>query len=92
MWPFSDEAAVTLKHDEDGGMKEKIPRGLRFVEIVGNCCWQVQSKRLLRKKGLERRYLGTTLDERQDNKFPVLSMKIIDCKKASKYLPEPNQL
>ena len=83
---------MTLRHDEDEGTKEKIPGGLRFVEIVGNCCWQVQSKRLLRKKGLERRYLGTTLDERLDNKFPVLSMKIIDCEKASKYLPEPNQL
>ena len=89
---FSDEAAVTLKHDEDGGMKEKIPGGLRFVGIVGNCCWQVQSKRLLGKKGLERHYLGTTLDERQDNGFAVLSMKIIDCKKASKYLPKQNQL
>ena len=69
---------MTLTHSEK--VKEKISTpDLKFVKVEGTCCWQVRSRRrLLVSGGNERKYYGQS-GGRQDNRFAVKSLKIIDC-------------
>ena len=67
---------MTLRHDEE--KKQHIKGKFKFVAVSGNCCWQVEDRRLLGGSGSKRRYLGDTMGKRK-NDFNVKSITRITC-------------
>ena len=74
---------MTLRHDQNGGRmdgKKHVRGNYKFVDVEGNCCWQVEDRPRLGITGAARRqYLGATLNERPKNEFNVKSITLIKC-------------